>query len=81
MLEYVEGQSLLAHANARCLDVGARLQLMQQVLEAVQHAHNQLVLHRDLKPANILVTPKARSSCWTLALPSCSAAPRPNPPP
>jgi len=60
VLEYVEGQSLLAHANARRLDVGARLQLMQQVLEAVQHAHNQLVLHRDLKPANILVTPQGQ---------------------
>jgi len=60
VLEYVEGQSLLAHANARRLDVRARLQLMQQVLEAVQHAHNQLVLHRDLKPANILVTPQGQ---------------------
>ena len=60
VLEYVEGQSLLAHANARAMGVGARLQLMQQVLEAVQHAHNQLVLHRDLKPANILVTPQGQ---------------------
>jgi serine/threonine protein kinase len=26
------------------------------VAEAVQFAHNNLVVHRDLKPANILVT-------------------------
>ncbi|OYU78251.1 MAG: hypothetical protein CFE45_29845, partial [Burkholderiales bacterium PBB5] len=26
------------------------------VLQAVQHAHGQLVIHRDIKPANVLVT-------------------------
>ena len=35
----------------------ARLALFLQVLEAVQHAHGDLVMHRDLKPSNILVTP------------------------
>jgi serine/threonine protein kinase len=56
-LEFVEGHNLLSHASQARLGVTERLALMQQVLQAVQHAHNQLVLHRDLKPANILVTP------------------------
>ncbi len=55
-LEFVEGANLLSHASQGRLGVNERLALMQQVLQAVQHAHNQLVLHRDLKPANILVT-------------------------
>jgi eukaryotic-like serine/threonine-protein kinase len=59
-LEWVEGQNLLSHASQARLGVNERLALMQQVLQAVQHAHNQLVLHRDLKPANILVTPQAQ---------------------
>ncbi len=48
--------SLTAYCDAQRLDVRARLALMQQVLDAVQHAHQNLVIHRDLKPANILVT-------------------------
>src|SRR5690606_20911655 len=33
-----------------------RLQIFRAVCEAVQHAHQHLVIHRDLKPSNILVT-------------------------
>lgn len=33
-----------------------RLQLFCTVCEAVEYAHNNLVVHRDIKPANILVT-------------------------
>ncbi len=57
VLEFVAGDTLLRHAQQQALDTTARLHLMLQVLDAVQHAHGQLVLHRDLKPANILVTP------------------------
>lgn len=56
VMEYVAGQSLLEHAAWRDLGVRARLQLMIQVLAAVQYAHGQLVLHRDFKPSNILVS-------------------------
>ena len=57
-LEYVEGERIDAYADARALDVDARLRLFGQVLDAVAHAHANLVLHRDLKPSNILVTPE-----------------------
>ena len=55
-MEYVPGQPLTGWCDAHRLDVGARLALFLQVLEAVQYAHEKLVVHRDLKPSNILVT-------------------------
>ena len=33
-----------------------RLELMRQVMDAVEYAHARLVVHRDLKPSNVLVT-------------------------
>ena len=55
-LEYVEGQTLSTHCDARRLGLRERLELMLQVLSAVQYAHQNLVIHRDIKPGNILVT-------------------------
>ncbi len=54
-LEYVEGQPITDYADGKWLTVAARLALFSQVLAAVQHAHESLVIHRDLKPSNILV--------------------------
>jgi eukaryotic-like serine/threonine-protein kinase len=56
-LELVEGTSITAHADAHRLPLRRRIELMLQVLSAVEYAHNSLVIHRDLKPSNILVTP------------------------
>jgi eukaryotic-like serine/threonine-protein kinase len=54
-LELVEGTPLNQYCDDQQLPLHARLALMIQVLQAVQHAHQNLVIHRDLKPANILV--------------------------
>ena len=54
-MEYVAGRPITEHADAAGLEVPARLRLFLQVLAAVQHAHQRLVVHRDLKPSNILV--------------------------
>jgi tetratricopeptide (TPR) repeat protein len=54
-LEYVEGEHLLAFAARRGLDTRQRVEVLLQVLDAVDFAHRHLVVHRDLKPGNILV--------------------------
>jgi serine/threonine protein kinase/TolB-like protein/Tfp pilus assembly protein PilF len=54
-MEYVQGQPLTDHCETHNLSIAQRLQLLLQVLEAVQYAHQRQVVHRDLKPSNILV--------------------------
>jgi len=56
VLEYIEGQPIDVYCESRSLPVAARVRLFLDVLAAVSHAHQRLILHRDLKPANILVT-------------------------
>ncbi len=55
VMEYVAGQTIDVFCRDRSLGVRARLELFFAVCQAVQHAHNNLVVHRDLKPSNILV--------------------------
>ena len=56
VMEYVEGVSLTDFASQHALGLPNRLRLFLRVCEAVQFAHQNLVVHRDLKPSNILVT-------------------------
>ncbi len=58
VMEYVRGCSLsdLVRGESRRLPLGAALQLVQSVAEALHYAHSQGVVHRDIKPANILIS-------------------------
>ena len=58
VMEYVEGNDLLTWCDGRKLPIAERLRLFRGVCEAVQFAHQNLVVHRDLKPDNILVKPE-----------------------
>ena len=55
-MQYVPGIAITQFCDAHHLDIQARLRLFIDLLDAVQHAHSNLVVHRDLKPSNILVT-------------------------
>jgi len=56
VMEYVQGESIDAYANARRLSIAERLDLFLKVCKGVSHAHRRHVHHGDLKPTNILVT-------------------------
>ena len=56
VMEYVDGLPITRYCDTRQLDIPARLRLFVDVCDAVQHAHQSLVIHRDLKPTNILVS-------------------------
>lgn len=55
-MELVEGQSLLDFCDGRRLSIDQRLELFTHACDAVQYAHQSLVIHRDLKPSNIQIT-------------------------
>jgi serine/threonine-protein kinase len=55
-MELVEGRTILEYCDDRRASVADRVELFITVCDAVQHAHQHLVVHRDLKPGNILVS-------------------------
>jgi len=56
VLEFVDGQAIDRYCDEHVLAVDARLRLFLDVLEAVTHAHANLIVHRDIKPGNVLVS-------------------------
>ena len=54
-MEFVDGVPITEWADARRLDVAARVALFAEAVDAVRHAHRHLVVHRDLKPSNVFV--------------------------
>jgi serine/threonine protein kinase len=55
VLEYVQGAPIDVFFDQAGLNIEQRIRLFLDVLSAVAHAHQNLVVHRDLKPANVLV--------------------------
>jgi len=56
VMDYVDGIALPAFLAARTPTLVDRIRLCAQCCDAVQHAHQHLVLHRDVKPSNIIVS-------------------------
>jgi eukaryotic-like serine/threonine-protein kinase len=55
VMEYLDGRPITDFCASRGLGTGARVALFRSVCDAVQYAHQNLVIHRDIKPANVLV--------------------------
>lgn len=55
-MEFVEGTRVDDYCDRHRVEFPQRLELFRTVCEAVQYAHQNLIVHRDIKPDNILVT-------------------------
>ncbi|HUG68548.1 MAG TPA: serine/threonine-protein kinase [Pirellulaceae bacterium] len=60
VMEYVDGTNLRRLIESKELAAEQALQIIPQVCEALQFAHDEGIIHRDIKPENILVDSKAR---------------------
>ncbi len=60
IMEFVDGLNLRQLQRSGQLNPRAALQIVPQICEALQFAHDEGVVHRDIKPENILLDKKGR---------------------
>lgn len=56
VMEYVEGDTIVAAAIRNNLPIEARLSILLKVMDAVAYLHAKLIVHRDIKAGNVLLT-------------------------
>jgi predicted Ser/Thr protein kinase len=60
IMEYIDGPNLRRVEQAGKLSPKEALQIIPQICEALQYAHDEGVVHRDIKPENVLLDKKGR---------------------
>jgi serine/threonine-protein kinase len=61
VMEYIEGTTLEELGRGERLPLERALEMVEQVAEALDYAHERGIVHRDIKPANIIITPDGRA--------------------
>jgi hypothetical protein len=52
-MEYLKGEDLATVLRRRELTFEGKIRILLQILDALEHAHNEDVVHRDIKPSNV----------------------------
>ena len=60
LMEYVDGANLRQFLQSGPLDPRLALEVVPQICDALQYAHEEGVVHRDIKPENILLDRRGR---------------------
>lgn len=55
VMEYIDGVPIDQYCDDNKLDTKSRLELFKKVCNAIQYAHQNMVVHADIKPTNLLV--------------------------
>jgi eukaryotic-like serine/threonine-protein kinase len=61
VMEYVDGKNLAQLIQETPLTYKEAIDIVIQVLSALQYAHEKNIIHRDLKPGNILLTAERKA--------------------
>jgi serine/threonine protein kinase len=60
LMEHVDGVNLRHFIRNRSLTPAQVLEIIPQICEALQYAHDEGIIHRDIKPENILIDRKGK---------------------
>ena len=61
VMEYIEGETLKEYLDRKGkLNSEEIRDLLEQMLSALEYAHEQGLVHRDIKPSNFMVNPQSR---------------------
>ncbi|CAM2010360.1 serine/threonine-protein kinase [Acanthopleuribacter pedis] len=59
-MEYVEGTTIDHYCGGTKIGLDQFLDLFDEICDALEFAHQNLVIHRDIKPSNVLVNQRGR---------------------
>ncbi len=79
LMEFVDGLNLRELERAGKLSPREALQIVPQICEALQFAHDEGVVHRDIKPENILLDKKGRVKIADFGIAKIMGAGSPDP--